>query len=188
MRYFIVENIFFLYNHAMKIKTLIHTALVAEAKPIIGFFALTCKSRIPFNIYANDDIVLIVSGIGEKKTKEALSLAFTLFKPCVAINIGIAGCSNKNIKIGSLFCATHKNLSIPYASLTSYKNGVNCGENVDSCLVDEEGEAFLDSVPACVKRYIFKVVSDHLDISIPTKAQVNSLIQKTLPLWSVYAR
>ncbi|MDR1007517.1 MAG: nucleoside phosphorylase [Campylobacteraceae bacterium] len=172
----------------LKIKTLIHTALVAEAKPIIRFFALTCKSRIPFNIYANDDIALIVSGIGEEKTKKALSLALSLFNPCVAINVGIAGCSDKNIKIGSLFCATHKDIFIPYASLTSYKSGVSSGENVDSCLVDEEGEVFLSSIPANVERYIFKVVSDHLDISIPTKAQVNSLIQKTLPLWSVYAR
>ncbi|MDR1461102.1 MAG: nucleoside phosphorylase [Campylobacteraceae bacterium] len=172
----------------MKIKTLIHTALVAEAKPIVRFFALTCSGRIPFNIYTNEDTALIVSGIGEEKTKEALALTFTLFKPHVAINVGIAGCNDKNIKIGSLFCATHKNLSIPYASLSSHKSGVNCDENINSCLVDEEGEAFLSSIPTCTKRYIFKVVSDHLDITIPAKDKVNSLIQKTLPLWSVYAR
>ncbi|MDR0407397.1 MAG: nucleoside phosphorylase [Campylobacteraceae bacterium] len=172
----------------MKIKTLIHTALVAEAKPIVRFFNLACKNKIPFNIYVNDDIALIVSGIGEQKTKEALALAFTLFEPGVAINIGIAGCSDKNIKIGSLFCATHKNLNIPYASLTSHKSGVNQDKSVNSCLVDEEGEAFLSATCACKTRYIFKVVSDHLDTSIPTKTKVNSLIQKTLLSWSVYAR
>ncbi|MDR1554394.1 MAG: nucleoside phosphorylase [Campylobacteraceae bacterium] len=172
----------------MKIKTLIHTAFVAEAKPIIRFFNLTCKSKTTFNIYTNDTIALIVSGIGEAKTKKALSMAFTLFEPCVAINVGISGCSDKSIKKGSLFCTTHKNLSIQYASLSSHKSGVCNSENINSCLVDEEGEAFLSSIPVGVEKYIFKVVSDYLDISIPTKSEVNLLIQKTLPLWSVYVR
>jgi hypothetical protein len=172
----------------MKIQTLIHTALVAEAKPIIGFFALTCKSKMPFNIYANENIALIVSGIGEAKTKEALSFAFELFSPSIAINIGIAGCRDKNIKIGSLFCATHQNLPVPYATLTSHKNGVNSDKDINSCLVDQEGEAFLNSVPQDVEKYIFKVVCDHLDTTIPSKAKVSSLIQKTLPLWSIYVR
>ncbi|MDR2342272.1 MAG: nucleoside phosphorylase [Campylobacteraceae bacterium] len=172
----------------MKIKTLIHTAFVAEAKPIIGFFNLTCKRRTPFNIYTNDNIALIVSGIGETKTKEALVSALALFSPYVAINVGIAGCSDKSIKIGSLFCTTHKNLSIPYASLSSHENAVGKDKDINSCLVDQEGEAFLSCIPQGVERYIFKVVSDHLNMTIPTKAKVSSLIQKTLPLWSVYVK
>lgn len=48
----------------MKIQTLIHTALVAEAKPIIGYFGLTCKAKQPYNLYENENIALIVSGIG----------------------------------------------------------------------------------------------------------------------------
>ncbi|MDR0762595.1 MAG: nucleoside phosphorylase [Campylobacteraceae bacterium] len=172
----------------LRIKTLIHTALVAEAKPIIGFFHLVCKSKIPFNIYTNENTALIVSGIGEVKTKEALALAFKLFSPCRVINIGMAGCSDKNIQTGSLFCATHKNLSIPYASLSSHKSAIISDEGINSCLVDQEGEAFLSSISKNVEKYIFKVVSDHLDAAVPTKAKVNSLIQKTLPLWSIYVK
>jgi nucleoside phosphorylase len=171
-----------------KIKTLIHTALVAEAKPVIGFFALSCKAKFPFNIYESEDIALIASGIGEMKTKEALALAFTIFEPNTAINIGIAGCIDKSIKPGSLFCVTHTNLPIHHATLSSHKSGVSCSDKINSLLVDNEGEAFLQSVPQEVNKYIFKVVSDHLDISIPTKAKISSLIQKTIPKWSVYAR
>jgi hypothetical protein len=171
-----------------KIKTIIHTALTAEAKPITGFFALKCKIRTPFNIYVNDDIALVVSGIGEVKTREALAFAFELFQPRTAINIGIAGCSDKNIKTGSFFCTTHRNLPIPYASLSSHNGAVEGNEGISSCLVDEEAEAFLGAVADDVEKYIFKVVSDHLSADIPTKAKVSSLIQKTLPLWSIYAR
>ncbi|MDR2081257.1 MAG: nucleoside phosphorylase [Campylobacteraceae bacterium] len=169
----------------VEIKTLIHTALTAEAKPIIGYFHLICKNKIPFNIYANDDTALVVSGIGAQKTKEALAFAFTLFSARRAINIGIAGCVDKNIKTGSLFCATHKNLSIPYAALTSHECGVKDGSSINSYLADMEGEAFLEAAQN-VEKYIFKVVSDHLDTTIPTKAKVGALIQKTIPLWSVY--
>ncbi|MDR2099570.1 MAG: nucleoside phosphorylase [Campylobacteraceae bacterium] len=170
----------------MKIQTLIHTALTAEAKPITGYFALVCKSKIPFNIYENDTTALIVSGIGAAKTKEALTLAFRLFSPHTAINIGIAGCADKNVQIGSFFCATHKNLSVPYAPLSSHKSAVKSGEGITSLLADQEGEAFLENVPDNVEKYIFKVVSDHLDARIPTKAEVSALLQKTLPLWSIY--
>ena len=90
-----------------KIKTLIHTALVAEAKPIIGHFKLKCIEKVPFNVYKNDDILLVVSGIGGEKTKSALAYALSLYEPKTAINIGIAGCSDKSVKIGSLFCTTH---------------------------------------------------------------------------------
>ncbi|MDR2342127.1 MAG: nucleoside phosphorylase [Campylobacteraceae bacterium] len=172
----------------MKIQTLIHTALIAEAKPIIGCFHLKCIERIPFNVYQREGLALIVSGIGAKKTEEALKYVLSFFEPCKIINIGIAGCSDKNIKIGSLFCATHKNISIPYASLSSHENAVGKGKDINSCLIDQEGEAFLSAVPESIERYIFKVVSDHLDTTVPTKAKVSSLMQKTLPAWSVYVR
>ncbi|MDR2790932.1 MAG: nucleoside phosphorylase [Campylobacteraceae bacterium] len=168
------------------IKTLIHAALTAEAKPIIGYFRLACINKIPFNIYANDNIALVVSGIGAQKTKKALAFAFTLFSPRRAINIGMAGCIDKNIKTGSLFCATHENLSIPYASLSSHEKGVESGIGINSLLADMEGEAFLNAVPQSMEKYIFKVVSDHLDTTVPTKAKTSALIQKTLASWSVY--
>ena len=85
-----------------------------------------------------------------------------------------------------MLCATHKNIFIPYTSLSSHKNAVDNSKDINSCLVDQEGEAFLQSTPQEMEKYIFKVVSDHLDATIPTKAKVSSLIQKTLPLWSIY--
>ncbi|MDR3346227.1 MAG: nucleoside phosphorylase [Campylobacteraceae bacterium] len=171
-----------------KIKTLIHTALVAEAKPLIGYFHLKCIAKIPFNIYKNDDIALIVSGIGGEKTEAAILYALSLYEPKTAINIGCAGCADTSVKIGSLFCTTHADLPLPYASLSSHEHPVSSSEGLNSLLADQEGEAFLRTVPSSVEKYIFKVVSDHLNPTLFSKETLSSLMQKSLPLWSVYAK
>ncbi|MDR1975767.1 MAG: nucleoside phosphorylase [Campylobacteraceae bacterium] len=168
----------------INITTLIHTALIAEAKPIIGYFGLKCTRRRPFNIYQKEGIVLIASGVGAQKTKEALKYALELFRAQRLINIGIAGCADKDIKIGSLFCATHKDLDIPYASLCACAAPVSSAKDISSTLVDMESGAFLQS--GDVEKYIFKVVSDYLEDETPSKAKVGALIQKTIPMWSRY--
>jgi hypothetical protein len=168
----------------INIKTLIHTALTAEAKPIIGYFHLKCIVRRPFNIYLKNDIALIVSGLGAQKSKEALQYALKLFNPQKAINVGIAGCCDKNIKIGSLFCATHENLTVPYASLCASEKPSNDAAVIPSLLVDMESGAFLESMS--IEKYIFKIVSDYLEDKILSKAEAGALIQKSIPLWSRY--
>ncbi|MDR1615354.1 MAG: nucleoside phosphorylase [Campylobacteraceae bacterium] len=168
----------------INIKTLIHTALTAEAKPITGYFRLKCICRRPFNIYIKDDIALIVSGVGAQKSKEALKYALERFSPQKAINIGIAGCCDKNIKIGSLFCTTHKNLTVPYASLCTLTKPATNMQGISSLLVDMESEAFLEIMD--MERYIFKIVSDYLEDRNFSKAEVGALLQKSIPLWSRY--
>jgi hypothetical protein len=171
-----------------KIKTLIHTALVAEAKPIIGHFKLKCIEKIPFNIYKNDNILLIVSGIGGEKTRQALTYALSLYEPKIAINIGIAGCKDKSVKIGSLFCATHKNTPMPYVLVSSCENPATDAQTIHSPLADQESETFLKVMPNGVEKYVFKIVSDYLEPTIPSKAKVGELIQKSINLWSAYAK
>lgn len=203
----------------MKIKTLIHTALVAEAKPIIGYFGLTCKEKIPYNLYENENIVLIVSGIGEELTQQALSYALSLYEPEIAINIGIAGCSDATIARGTLFCTTHENLDIPFATLSSHKEGIDASCSLNTVihdgspetlcfivpserkcfaqtsshaklttLVDMEAESFLHTIPKDIETYVFKVVSDHLQTSIPSKADVGNWINKSIKQWEKYVR
>jgi len=170
----------------MKIKTLIHTALVAEAKPVIGYFGLTCKAKQPYNLYENEDIALIVSGMGEMSTKAALTYALTLYQPQMAINVGIAGCKDISITKGTLFCTTHPDLGIPFATLSSHQGGVDNILHATTTLVDMEAESFLETMPKGVKTYIFKVVSDHCDGSIPSKIDVGNWINKSLKFWGKY--
>lgn len=172
----------------MRIKTLIHTALVAEAKPIIGYFGLVCKAKIPFNLYVSEDIALIVSGMGEIKTKEALAWALDLFEPQRIINIGIAGCSDTNIPKGTLFCTTHHDLDIPFGSLSTHETPIDNPLHVSTLLVDMEAKAFLQSIPQGVQSFIFKVVSDHLESTIPSKAGVGNWLNKSIKVWEKYAR
>ena len=171
----------------MKIKTLIHTAFVAEAKAIIKKLNLTCKQKTPYNIYASDEAALIVSGIGAENTKNALLFAQKFYTPEVFINFGIAGCSDKNIKIGELFCVNLENLDIKFATISSHQNPITNRENIHTLLVDMESEAFLKYTPKNAKKYVFKVVSDYLDNKILSKNEVNSLVQKSLNEWIKYA-
>lgn len=172
----------------MKVQTLIHTALVAEAKPIIGYFGLTCKAKQPFNLYVGEDIVLIASGVGKENTQKALAWALTLFEPQKCINVGIAGCCDKRIAKGTLFCTSHHDIDIPFASLSSHEKVIENTLHVNTLLVDMEAETFLHSIPKNTEAYIFKVVSDHLENTIPTKAEVNAWVQKSLKRWSVYVK
>lgn len=171
----------------MKIKTLIHTALVAEAKIIIKSLKLTCKEKIPYNIYTNNDVVLVVSGMGDENTKNALLYTQKLYTPEIFINFGVVGCTDKNIKIGSLFCTNLQDLDIEFATISSHKNIVTCKDNIKTTLVDMESEAFLKNTPKDAKKYVFKVVSDYLEDKILSKNELNILIQKSLKKWIKYA-
>lgn len=165
----------------MKIKnTLICCALLAEAKPFIGTLKLTKEAP---NIYANETIALLISGIGFENTKQTLSEIFRSYSFEKALNIGIAGCSDKTIPIGTLFCTTHKLESIEKTTLKSYEKPVTCKEDVRTTLVDMEADIFLKECEKYLKKeniYIFKVVSDYLESTIPSKSFVNSLIQKNI--------
>ena len=48
-------------------KILIHTTSIIEANPIIDFFNLKeLENSIENKIYSNDDILLIISGVGKE--------------------------------------------------------------------------------------------------------------------------
>lgn len=168
------------------VETLIHCALLAEAKPIIGHFKL---KKLQQNTYVNKDILLVVSGMGLENTKQVLGAILQEYSFKKAINIGIAGCIDKNLSIGSLFCTNKKLEDIPFETLTSFEKPVTCKEDVKSTLVDMEAEAFLHVSSLHVKDiYVFKVVSDYLSDKIPTKAFVNSLIQKNIKRIEKYVK
>jgi hypothetical protein len=158
---------------------LVHTALFAEAKPIIEYLKLKFITKKPFRVYKSKNVILVVTGMGDKTF--LLKEIFKDYQIDRAINIGIVGCKDKNIKIGNLFCTNRVLKEIPYAKLTTTKNPIDNPDSIDTPLVDMEAEYFLKVTKGIKEIYIFKIVSDHLDITIPKKEFVWKIIRNNLP-------
>ncbi len=70
------------------------TALDAEARPLIEHYRLKRDLSLPYSLYKNDDIVLLVSGMGKTNALMGLStlLGWRIPKPAdILMNIGICG-------------------------------------------------------------------------------------------------
>ncbi len=175
-------------------KTLIYCALLPEAQSLINLLKLKqdktiqnlpVGNKIFFD--ENEKYLLIVSGIGKENCQKSLEYIYENFEIEKAINIGIAGCSDSSVKVGTLFCTNRLLPNINFAPITTVDEPLESDENLETLLVDMEAKYFLElSKKYCNNIYTFKVVSDHLDIEIPKKAFVIELIQKSLPLWKKY--
>lgn len=159
---------------------LIHTALFAEAKAFVDHFKLTCTQSKPHKIYQNDSIVLCVTGIGKQKSEqiEEIFLKYPIKK---AFNIGIAGCKDKTIPLGTLFCTTHNLADVPRASISSVDMALDNAKKLSTLLVDMEAETFVSISEGHLPLddiLVMKIVSDHLDTTIPKKEFVWKIIDK----------
>ncbi len=163
-------------------KVLIHSAFFHEAKAIIEHFRLKCTQKKPYKIYENDDIILCILGIGAKNTLR-LDVLFQKYDIKRVINLGITGCSDPFIAIGSLFCTTHQLDFIKNESLSCQDEAISNKYGVKTTLVDMESAPFLAITKKYLKPediYILKVVSDHLDTKIPKKEFVWEIMKKNL--------
>jgi len=163
--------------------TLIHTALLCEAQAVIEKYKLKLVQKNP-RIYTNEKIALLVGGIGKKNTLKNLEYVFKNYKISKALNIGIAGCSDTNIPIGSLFCTNHHLLDIDFLPLKTVDTPkIDQDKYRPSTLYDMEGSYFLSISRNFLNEkdiFIFKVVSDHLDDTIPPKDFVKKLIKNRI--------
>ena len=168
-------------------KTLIHTALYPEAKPLIQYFNLVQnKSYEPLKIFENNQYILVVSGMGQVKTTDALVFVFEIFNINKAVNIGIAGCIDKRIKLGSLFCTNHSLPNIQTASLTTVDEPLEDASLLKTLLVDMEAKSFVQCARKNLNKenvFVFKIVSDYLSKEIPDKSLVYNSIKKSIPKW-----
>lgn len=161
--------------------TLIHTALQCEAQPIIEKFKLKQFQKQSYKIYKKDDLLLVISGIGKEKTIASLEDIFSKYKFDKAINIGIAGCKEKSVDIGTFY-----DLSFNPKLLTTVDKPLDNKENLETLLVDMEAKYFRDMSNKYVTQNnikVYKVVSDYLDKAIPKKSFVSMLIYDTLDKW-----
>jgi len=175
-------------------KTLIYTALLPEAQPVINFLKLKQDSSIQnlpktSKLFKdeNDQYLLIVSGVGKENCIKSLEFVYNNYNISKVINLGIAGCIDSSIKIGTLFCTNRLVQNINFAPITTVDKPLDDDENLETLLVDMEAKYFLDiSKKYCKDIYCFKIVSDYLDTKIPKKSFVIELIEKSKDKWKKY--
>ncbi len=84
---------------------IITCALLCEAQAFIAHFKMKSVVNRPFKIYQKDDIVLVISGIGQLNMAAACAYIYAKYAEPIAswLNIGVCGADNKSI--GDLFVA-----------------------------------------------------------------------------------
>jgi len=163
--------------------TLIHTALQSEAQSIIEYYKLKKDTSLDIKVYSNKNILVLVSGMGKENTQNSLIKIFNKYSILKALNIGIAGCNDKSHNIGDIFCTNKELENINHIELKTVDKAQSFNDANTSTLYDMEANYFEEE---CLKHldkkdiYVFKVISDYLDDTIPNKEFVKQLIKKNI--------
>lgn len=168
--------------------TLIHTALLSEAQTFIEKCKLQKVNSQP-KIYTSEKIIVLIGGIGKENTYSSLAYTFENYAITKALNIGIAGCSDTTIEIGELFCTNRKLDDIKFMKCKTVDVPQLPSNVTLNTLYDMEASYFLGIVQKYLDEkdiYIFKIVSDHLDSTIPKKDFVKKLINDKFTQTSKY--
>jgi len=163
------------------------TALKPEAQAFIDRYKLTKSTLNGYAFFYNNDIKLIISGIGIKASRRATQTLINYFDITdndIFLNIGICGGDKiyeigELVKIGSILYKEEI-----YEIDKDIKNSLTCQDmeavgNSNLSLVDMESFGFYDAVihsPAIKNFHIFKVISDYFEPQKVTKDTTKSLI------------
>ncbi|MEA3315361.1 MAG: hypothetical protein U9Q30_05865 [Campylobacterota bacterium] len=171
---------------------LIHTALLCEAQIFIEKLKLKKTNSTP-KIYSDDKYIVLISGVGEENTKKSLEYIFKNYTILEAMNIGIAGSSDKDIKIGTLFCTNQKLDNINYLPITTVDKPIISNKDFntkDNMLYDMEAKYFLEISFKYLDNkniFVFKAVSDYLNGMSLSKDEIKNMIsnnyKKVINIW-----
>ena len=78
-------------------------ATILEAQPFIDALSLSEAESRPFKLYKNEDIFLVISGIGKANAAMAAVLCWHRFKPGLMYNLGAAGSLKPEYSLGDIF-------------------------------------------------------------------------------------
>jgi len=173
--------------------TYLITALDAEARPLIEHYRLKRDFTLPYTVYHNDEIVLLVTQPGRINAMMALSalLGWKLPQPNdILINIGICG-GPKSFSIGEALLI-HKiqdttrryypDILYPHSFRESPLACIDTPADTPSDVpVDMESVGIFAAASRFFKLHriaFLKIVSDHCDPQSVTKEKVISLIQE----------
>jgi adenosylhomocysteine nucleosidase len=176
------------------------TALNCEAQPIISHYRLKMRNnRLPFQIYENEEIRLIISGVGKVSSASATGYLYGLSDSSehhVWLNVGVSGHRKQNIGEAFLInkitdMGTKKSyyptfvFKHPFTSLSLETHDKSVSDYPSVAAVDMEASGFYEA--ACrfsTTEFIhsYKIISDNEDSPLIKldKAFAEKLIQKRL--------
>lgn len=162
------------------------TALKPEAQAFVDRYKLKKGKLSGFTFFTNDNIRLIISGIGVENARsatQALINHFDIEQNDRFLNVGICGASERH-PIGTLIEIGQINYKGICYTLHSYlENVIHCvSQEIKHDkyeIVDMESFGFYDAIrhsPAIQNYHVFKVVSDHFKPDKVTKENTKSLL------------
>ncbi|PNV83021.1 MAG: hypothetical protein C0627_07375 [Sulfurimonas sp.] len=159
------------------------TALKSEAQAFVDKYRLGKKRVDAFTIFQNENITLIVSGIGVERSRSAtefLIKKFALKSRDIFINVGICGaCKTHEIgrllKIGSIIYKERNYILDRNAVCSITCVDEEMSEHLHD-IADMESFGFYEATKEIKNRHIYKVVSDHFEPDMVTKDGTKKLI------------
>jgi adenosylhomocysteine nucleosidase len=88
---------------ATDIVTAIVMATMLEAKPFVQRMSLKQTRKAPFYLFQNQQVLLLVSGIGKANAAMATAYCCLAFKPFLIFNLGAAGAARFGYDLGEIF-------------------------------------------------------------------------------------
>ena len=173
--------------------TAIIAALLCEAQAIATKYDIKLQKELGFIFGANQDIAIIISGVGSAKMSCAVGFMQAKFAPNFWINIGVAGSINR--RIGELFwidkISKEKYNFYPDILLKTnlqfaplYSCDIAKISNADTdMLYDMEGYDFANTASMFCginKIAILKIVSDNCDNTLLTPQFVATLMEQKI--------
>lgn len=168
------------------------TALDAEAKPLCDHYRLKRDSSLPYTLYRNDEIVLLVSGIGKANAMMALSALLGWRIPeagDILVNIGICGAPSEYmigeaLLIHQIFEGERHYYPDILYSHTFREVSLVCIDSPQSIVrdypVDMESSAVFQAASRFFKLHqiaFIKIVSDHFTPENVTKEGAMELVR-----------
>ena len=161
------------------------TALKPEAQAFVDKYKLKKSKLQNYTLFQNENITLIISGIGVTNTRlatQTLINNFDITDDDIYLNVGICAAPKKHalgelIEIGSIiYRNTNHTFDTNKKTITCMDEEVATKQET---VVDMESYGFYDAVvhnPAIKKFHILKVVSDHFEPITITKENTKSLL------------
>ncbi|MDY6881468.1 MAG: hypothetical protein SV686_14605 [Thermodesulfobacteriota bacterium] len=78
-------------------------ATMLEAEPFIQGLSLEKSQNVPFPIYTNDSLRLIISGIGKVNAATACTYVVLRYHPGIIVNLGAAGATKDQCPLGESY-------------------------------------------------------------------------------------
>ena len=81
-------------------------ATMTEAKPFVQEMALEKIESVPFSVFQNARIILVISGIGKANAAMATFYCCQTFHPVFICNLGAAGATDDSFDLGDIIHVT----------------------------------------------------------------------------------